>query len=87
MTYHNTNAPAHHAWEAGDVVRLGDWSFADAVILGFNNEGRALLARPYLYASGVGSTGPTAMTGVELVDDMDLTRGHYKKLDSGRTVR
>ena len=50
---------------AGDVIRLGDWAFADAVILGFNNDGDALLHRPYLYAGSIGTTGPVPLLGSE----------------------
>jgi|HubBroStandDraft_5_1064220.scaffolds.fasta_scaffold31999_3 hypothetical protein len=50
---------------AGDVVRMNDWTaFADSVILGFN-EDTVRLSRPYVYASGVGTTGPTALLGAE----------------------
>lgn len=85
-TYHNTSTPAHHAWQAGDVVRLGDYPFADAVILGFNDEGYARLARPYVYASSAGTTCATALTGVEMIDMINLTRFAFTKVCSGRVT-
>jgi hypothetical protein len=52
---------------AGDVVRMKSWGgFADATILGFDGNGNARVARPYLYASGVGTTCPTSLVGVEM---------------------
>lgn len=61
-TFHVEEA---HGRKAGDVIRCGTYAFADCVILGFNEAGDAKLARPYTFASGVGTTGPTALTGVE----------------------
>lgn len=57
-------------FHAGDVVRSrlmdGNFSaFCDAVLLGFTEDGYAKLARPYVYASSVGTVGPTVLTGVE----------------------
>ena len=57
---------------AGDVVRMNDWSpYGDHTILGFDGEGPealAKVARPYLYASGVGTTGPTPLQGCEIYE-------------------
>ena|ERR1700684_2654132 len=54
---------------AGDVVRMNDFgAFSDSVILGFNLEGdypTARVSRPYVYASGVGTTGQTPLLGTE----------------------
>lgn len=54
---------------AGDVVRMNDFgAFSDSVILGFNdNKGytTARVSRPYVYASGVGTTGATPLLGTE----------------------
>jgi len=68
-------------WRAGDVIRRNTLSvahaigaavqhmpFADAVILGFNVEGVVRISRPYVYASGVGTTGPTPLLGCETYD-------------------
>jgi len=38
--------------------------FADAVILGSNGD-NVILARPYLYATSVGTTAPSALVGYE----------------------
>ena len=67
MSYHHTTFTDSRGgnWRAGDVIRLGDWPFADAVVLGFDDEGYASLARPYVYTSGAGTTGPMPLTGVE----------------------
>lgn len=59
--------------KAGDIIRSKvtgkPWAFMDTLILGFTasngNIAMALLARPYVYASSVGTTGPTVLTGVE----------------------
>lgn len=82
--YHNKTSPKHHAWEAGDVVRLFDGPFGDAVVLGFNDEGRALLARPYAYSSLAGTTCASVLLGSERMEYVDLVRAGYKKMDSGR---
>lgn len=61
-TFHIESA---HGRKAGDVIRAGSGAFMDCVILGFNEAGDAKLGRPYAYASGVGTTGPTTLTAVE----------------------
>ncbi len=84
-SYHNTTSPQAHVWEAGDVVRInGESPFMDAVVLGFNDKGYAKLARPYVYASSVGTTGPTALAGVEYIEMVDLTRANWTKVASSR---
>lgn len=50
---------------AGDVIRIFDGAFSDAVILGFNVDGDAKVSRPYAYAGNVGTTGPTTLLGAE----------------------
>lgn len=87
-TFHHTSSPAHHAWQAGDVVRLGTFAFADATILGFNDDGRARLARPYVYATSTGTTAPTPLTGVEIIDQVNLTLigAGYTKVCSNRVL-
>ena len=52
---------------AGDVLRLFDGPFGDGVILGFNDTDVAKVARPYVYAGSVGTTGPVALTGTEYI--------------------
>jgi hypothetical protein len=61
-TFHIEEA---HGRKAGDVIRAGEGAFMDCVVLGFNEAGDARLGRPYAYANGVGTTGPTTLTGVE----------------------
>lgn len=51
--------------DAGDVIRVFDGPFNNAVILGFNEAGDARVSRPYAYASGVGTCGPTPLLGAE----------------------
>lgn len=64
MSYHHE---VLGSFKAGDVLRLFDGPFADAVILGFNDEGEMKVARPYAYVSSAGTTGPVPLTGVEIV--------------------
>lgn len=77
-------------FKAGDVVRMNDWinGFADAVILGFDKDGNSKLARPYLYASSVGTTGPSALTGHEIIDRVTPQRlgEFWTKIGTGRIV-
>ena len=54
-------------WRAGDVVRVLDGPFGDAVVLGFDDNDNALVERPYAYASSVGTTGPTVLLGHERI--------------------
>lgn len=75
---------------AGDTIRFGGGGpFADGLILGFNERGEARIARPYVFVSGVGTTGPTPLTGVEIVNCVSQTtlaamvrvdRGSYRCL-------
>lgn len=54
---------------AGQPVRTYggiDEAFTHAIILGFSEDGRyAKVARPYAYASNVGTTGPSVLLGCE----------------------
>lgn len=52
---------------AGDVIRVFDGPFGDAIILGFDERGHAKCSRPYAYASSVGTTGPTVLLGAETI--------------------
>jgi hypothetical protein len=71
-------------WQAGDVVRVFDGPFGHAIVLGFDDEDNALVQRPYAYASGVGTTGPTVLLGSERIVYPSLD--NFLKLDSGRTT-
>ena len=71
-------------WFAGDVIRLHTTGpFMDAVILGFNDDGLALLSRPYAYASCTGTTGPTILLGAERMAHYRITRD-TKRVGEGR---
>ena len=65
-------------WLAGEVVRLwpdtNHGAFGDAVILGFNDDGLALLGRPYGYVSCSGTTGPNLLVGFERIAMYKLTK-------------
>jgi len=57
-----------HTLQAGDTLRvLGDGAaFNTAVVLGFDEEGNMLVARPYAYASSTGTTYPTPLIWAEV---------------------
>ncbi len=75
-TFHNTTSAASGTvLSAGDVIRVFDGPYGDGTILGFNDAGEAKVARPYAYASGVGTTGPRALLGHE---DIVYTVGNLK---------
>lgn len=65
--------------KAGDVLRVFEFGapFGDAVILGFDDEGNAKLTRPYVYAHGVGTTGPTPLLGSEVYTLYPRDLAHY----------
>lgn len=71
---------------SGDVVRMNAWdAFADSVILGFNDGGKptAKVSRPYVYASGVGTTGPVPLLGCETYElPVEHILKHYKVIDN-----
>ena len=71
-------------WRAGDVVRVFDGPFGDAVVLGFDEEDYALVQRPYAYASGVGTTGPGVLLGSEKITYPTLDR--FVKVGDKRTT-
>lgn len=91
MSFHRTeSAIPGHSLKAGDVLRLFDGPFADAVILGFNDIQEARLARPYLYAGSAGTTGPVALTGVEYINYTPANLAHviatYGKQGEGKVT-
>jgi hypothetical protein len=69
-------------WRAGDVVRVFDGAFSDAVVLGFDAKGDALVQRAYAYASCVGTTGPTVLLGSERIVYPSLDC--FEKVGEGR---
>ncbi len=83
MSFHNESYSLHDFPKrghdtilfAGDVIRVFDGPYGDGTILGFNDAGEAKVARPYAYASGVGTTGPRALLGHE---DIVYTVGNLK---------
>ena len=92
-TFHHTewkptkDAYAHETFIVGDVIRLGDWPFADAVILGFDDFANVKLSRPYAYASNTGTTGPTVLMGAETgVYPCASLIKHYKRVCNKRVV-
>lgn len=80
-----TNSTGSYTFVAGQpVYTYGDGreAFAHAIILGFSENGTyAKVARPYVYASGVGTTCPTPLLGAEVyecrVDQLKLIPGSY----------
>ena len=90
-TYHITSADGFHA---GDVVRMKTWDgpFSDSVILGFttmiDGEQYTKLARPYAYASSVGTTGPVLLVGTEHIEYVNVSslKAHYTKVGDGMQV-
>jgi hypothetical protein len=65
----------------GDVFRMGEWPFADAVVTKIEDNDRYTLSRPYMYASEYGHP----LVGFEPITHLSksLLVG-YKKIDSGR---
>lgn len=63
-------------YQAGDVIRIfadSNDPFSDCIILGFSQPDKhgdvyVKLARPYAYASSIGTTGPTVLTGAEVFE-------------------
>ena len=54
-------------YNAGDLWQAWEGAWGTHLILGFTADGKEVkLARPYAYASSVGSTGPTVLSGVEV---------------------
>ena len=83
MSFHHDVSKSAR-WHAGDVVRVFDGAFGDCTVLGFDDEDNALVHRPYAYASGVGTTGPTVLLGSERIVYPSLDR--FTKVCDKRTV-
>lgn len=86
LTYHRTETTVEgRSYRAGDVVRLFDGAFGDAVVLGFDGGGSyAKLARPYAYASSVGTTGPTVLVGTEIIAMYHVRHFVTMRVEQGR---
>lgn len=65
-------------FKSGQVIRTFDGPFGDATVLGFNDNGDMKVARPYVYVSGAGTTGPTPLTGVETFSIPSSQHGFYE---------
>lgn len=93
MAYYRTfDLEASGSWQAGDVARNKNKDmlspFSDHVILGFSEDGQARVSRPYLYASGVGTTGPTPLLGCETYElSVNALTEYYEKIGRGRITR
>lgn len=85
-TFHHDRTPdaTASALVAGDVIRLFDGAFGDAVILGFDDDNWAKLDRPYAYASGVGTTGPTVLLGHEPMIIRAIELARYEVVETNR---
>ena len=69
----NGKASAEYIRKAGQVVRMPySGAYQDCTILGFRQDDDGCywvrLARPYCFASSVGTTAPTALVGFELFE-------------------
>lgn len=78
--FHHTE---FNGFKAGDVVRVFDGPFGDAVILGFDEKGEAKVSRPYAYASSTGTVGPVVLLGSETYS---LPTWHFKEKVGGDRV-
>lgn len=85
MSFHNDVSKTAR-WRAGDVARVFDGPFGDAVVLGFDDEDNALVQRPYAYASCVGSTGPSVLLGHERIVYPPAALYRFAKVGDGRTT-
>lgn len=83
--YHLTESKDKQ-FHAGDVVRLGESAFMDAVILGFDDNDNAKISRPYAYVSSVGTTGPTVLVGTETVVFSAKDLVAYPRVGGGRVT-
>lgn len=88
--HHVTHAASGALLGAGDVIRIFDGPFGDAVILGFNEAGEAKLARPYAFASSVGTTSPTGLLGAEsivyTVSNLKHVLSKWPRLSEGKVT-
>ena len=66
-------------YQEGDVIRLGNWPFADCTIVRVRDD-VCTLVRPYVYASECG----TALTGHETMAFTMAQVDHYERIDTGR---
>lgn len=82
-----------HTYQAGEVVRPagnpGRWS--DCIILGFSHPTKfgdvfVKLARPHCYASCIGTTGPTVLTGTEVFSITLTQLQRDRVVDPGRPM-
>lgn len=88
-TFHVTSVTVgEQTLNAGDVVRLMSMhqsAFCDAVILGFSPQGNAKIARPYVYASSVGTTCANPLLGCETFQVSIKSLMEFDKvIDTGR---
>ncbi len=81
MSFHR-DVSTSARWHAGDIIKLGDWPFSDAIVLGFDDEDNALVERPYAYAHGVGTTSPNVLLGHERIVYANLDR--FTKIGTSR---
>lgn len=78
-------------WKVGDMARNKNkdmlYPFSDHVILGFSEDGYAKVSRPYVYASGIGTTCPTPLLGCETYElSVNALTTCYDKIGRGRTT-
>ena len=80
MSYHGDTS-ACGQFHKGDVLRLFNGPFSDGVILGFDESGSFKVARPYVYASEVGSA---PLIGTEMIEYPPTTLTRVERVDTGR---
>lgn len=77
-------------YKAGNVVRpkVNAYPFSDSVICGFTGNGYCRLARPYVFASNVGTTCAGALTGVEYINmiSVDQLVNHFDLIQTDRST-
>lgn len=85
-SFHHDRAPdaTQSALTAGDVIRIFDAAFGDAVILGFDDENNAKLSRPYAYGHNVGTTDPTVLLGSETLIFRAIELARYEVIETKR---
>lgn len=84
---------ANITYQAGDVIRRDNCephAWTDCIILGFSDPTRhgdvfVKLARPYAYASCIGTTGPGVLTGVETFA-IEASKLRYEQVVSSRPM-
>ena len=90
-SFHITEVTQEHVtYEAGDVLRdklaTRQYPFCDCVIMGFDGKGYARVCRPYVYVSGVGTTGPNPLLGYETWEIAVHNLHLYEVIAKGRTT-